>query len=59
MSLLESNDWTRPRALATPKEGYLKLEHGKYEPAQTLSSEVLSRVAGASKLADHVEKNVS
>ena len=32
MSLSERNDWTRPRALAIPKEGYFKLEQGKYGP---------------------------
>jgi hypothetical protein len=26
------NDWTRPQALAIPKEGYFKLEQGKYGP---------------------------
>ena len=32
MSLSERNDWTRPQALAIPKEGYFKLEQGKYGP---------------------------
>ena len=32
MSLSERNDWTRPHALAIPKEGYFKLEQGKYGP---------------------------
>jgi len=32
VTLLERNDWTRPQALAIPKEGYLKLEQGKYGP---------------------------
>ena len=26
------SDWTRPQALAIPKEGYFKLEQGKYGP---------------------------
>jgi hypothetical protein len=26
------NDWTRPQALAIPKEGYFKLEQGRYGP---------------------------
>ena len=32
MSLSDRDDWTRPRALAIPKEGYFKLEQGKYGP---------------------------
>ena len=32
MSLSERNDWTRPQALAIPKEGYFTLEQGKYGP---------------------------
>ena len=32
MSLLERNDWTRPQAMAIPKEGYFRLEQGKYGP---------------------------
>ncbi len=32
MSLSDRNDWTRPKALAIPKEGYFKLEQGKYGP---------------------------
>jgi hypothetical protein len=27
-----SQDWTRPAAIAIPKEGYFKLEHGRYGP---------------------------
>jgi len=30
--LSDRNDWTRPKALAIPKEGYFKLEQGKYGP---------------------------
>src|SRR5258708_40038721 len=26
------NDWTKPRAMAIPKEGYFKLERGRYGP---------------------------
>src|SRR3954467_2316046 len=29
---LEKQNWSKPQALAIPKEGYLKLEHGKYGP---------------------------
>ena len=25
-------DWTKPAAMAIPKEGYFKLEHGRYGP---------------------------
>jgi hypothetical protein len=32
VSLSDRNDWTRPKALAIPKEGYFKLEQGKYGP---------------------------
>ena len=32
MSAVRRNDWTRPQALAIPKEGYFQLEHGKYGP---------------------------
>jgi len=32
VSLSESNDWTMPQALAILKEGYFKLEEGKYGP---------------------------
>jgi hypothetical protein len=32
VSLSETNDWTRPQALAISKEGYFKLENGKYGP---------------------------
>ncbi len=32
MALSQKNDWTRPQALAIPKEGYFKLEQGKYGP---------------------------
>ena len=32
MSLSDRNDWTRPKAVAIPKEGYFKLEQGKYGP---------------------------
>ncbi len=32
MSLSEPNNWTKPQALAIPKEGYFKLEQGKYGP---------------------------
>jgi hypothetical protein len=32
VSLLERNDWTRPQALAIPKEGYFKLEQGRSGP---------------------------
>lgn len=32
MSLSERNDWTRPQALAIPKEGYFKLEQGRSGP---------------------------
>ena len=32
MSLSDGNDWTKPQALAIPKEGYFKLEQGKYGP---------------------------
>src|SRR5262245_9204747 len=28
----KSNDWTRPAALAIPKEGYFTLEQGRYGP---------------------------
>ena len=28
----QSKDWSRPQAMALPKEGYLKLEQGKYGP---------------------------
>ena len=29
----DDKDWTQPRAMALPKEGYLTLEKGKYGPA--------------------------
>jgi hypothetical protein len=32
VSLPERNDWTRPQALAIPKEGYFKLEQGRSGP---------------------------
>jgi hypothetical protein len=32
VTLTQSNDWTMPHALAIPKEGYFKLEEGKYGP---------------------------
>lgn len=32
MALPEKNDWTKPQALAIPKEGYFTLEQGKYGP---------------------------
>ena len=32
MAVSEKNSWTRPQALAIPKEGYFQLEHGKYGP---------------------------
>jgi hypothetical protein len=28
----EQDDWTKPKALAIPKEGYFKLEQGRYGP---------------------------
>ena len=28
----QEQDWTKPQAMAIPKEGYLKLEQGKYGP---------------------------
>ena len=28
----KENDWTRPQALAIPKEGYFEYEQGKYGP---------------------------
>lgn len=33
MALSGRNDWTRPQALAIPKEGYFRFEQGKYGPA--------------------------
>jgi hypothetical protein len=32
VALPEANNWTKPQALAIPKEGYFKLEEGKYGP---------------------------
>lgn len=32
MAQQQEKDWTKPQALAIPKEGYLKLEQGKYGP---------------------------
>ena len=32
MSLSNTNDWTRPQALAIPKEGYFKFEQGRSGP---------------------------
>jgi hypothetical protein len=32
VALSEKKDWTRPQALAIPKEGYFQLEQGKYGP---------------------------
>jgi hypothetical protein len=32
VALSERNDWTKPQALAIPKEGYFKLERGRYGP---------------------------
>ena len=32
MSLSDGNDWTKPQAMAIPKEGYFQLEQGKYGP---------------------------
>jgi hypothetical protein len=32
VALSETNDWTKPQALAIPKEGYFKPEQGKYGP---------------------------
>ena len=29
---MEKNDWTKPQAMAIPKEGYLKQEEGRYGP---------------------------
>ena len=29
---MSSNDWTKPAAMAIPKEGYFKLEQGRYGP---------------------------
>ncbi len=29
---LKQNDWTKPAAMAIPKEGYFKLEMGRYGP---------------------------
>ncbi len=30
--MAEQNDWTKPQALAIPKEGYFKLEQGRHGP---------------------------
>ena len=30
--MAENNDWTKPQAMAIPKEGYFKLEKGRYGP---------------------------
>src|SRR4051794_30516676 len=32
VSVSAKQDWTRPQALAIPKEGYFQLEKGKYGP---------------------------
>jgi hypothetical protein len=32
MTMAEQNDWTKPQAIAIPKEGYFKLEQGRYGP---------------------------
>lgn len=32
MAAQTENDWERPQAMAIPKEGYFKYEHGKYGP---------------------------
>ena len=32
MARQENNDWTKPQALAIPKEGYFQFEQGKYGP---------------------------
>jgi hypothetical protein len=32
VALSETNDWTKPQALAIPKEGYFQLEQGRYGP---------------------------
>ena len=32
MAIPNGSDWTKPQALAIPKEGYFKLERGKYGP---------------------------
>jgi hypothetical protein len=32
VSLSESNNWSKPRALAIPREGYFEFEQGKYGP---------------------------
>lgn len=28
----KQNDWSKPAAMAIPKEGYFKLEQGRYGP---------------------------
>ena len=32
MSRAKAGDWTKPAAMALPKEGYFKLEQGRYGP---------------------------
>jgi hypothetical protein len=32
MSRAKAGDWTKPAAMAIPKEGYFKLEQGRYGP---------------------------
>ena len=32
MARAKAGDWTKPAAMAIPKEGYFKLEHGRYGP---------------------------
>ena len=32
MELAKASDWTKPAAMAIPKEGYFKLEQGRYGP---------------------------
>ena len=32
MSRAKAGDWTKPAAMAIPKEGYFELENGRYGP---------------------------
>jgi hypothetical protein len=44
----KESDWTKPQAMAIPKEGYFKVEQGRYGP-------LFPTNAGLSRLHDHRE----
>ena len=36
----KQNDWSKPAAMAIPKEGFFKLEQGRYGPSLSQNSRV-------------------